>query len=158
MPGDHAELIEEILETYKVTMKCIGLTALASEWINLDLSMAQMKALFALAGDESITISDVADRLGIGISAASHLVERLVQLKLVTRAEDPADRRRTYALLCPTGRDLVARFQQVNRERMRALLIQMHDDDLKALLTGLRALAAVAAPHREAILAGADST
>jgi DNA-binding MarR family transcriptional regulator len=64
-----------------------------ADWIRLDLTMAQVKLLFVLrhvSDDDSqvVTISSVAQRLEIGLPAASHLVDRLVQQGLASRIED----------------------------------------------------------------------
>src|SRR5437588_6971759 len=91
--------------------------------------MAQLKGRFALA-DSPMTIGQLADALGSGKPAASILVERLVQLALVERAEDPLDRRRTIARVTPQGEELVARLRQGGRDRLRAWLSRLGDDDL----------------------------
>lgn len=115
----------------------------SSSWVELDLTIAQVKALFALSDEESATIGHVAYRLGIGLPTASHLVEKLVRGGLVERAEDPKDRRRTLARLTPTGEELVDRLLG-GVHHLPALLQELDEDDLAAFLKGLRAAARVA--------------
>jgi DNA-binding MarR family transcriptional regulator len=114
------------------------------EWIQLDLSMGQLKTLMALASQGPLTVSGVAETLEVGKPAASILVDRLVQLGYVARAEDPADRRRTLVSLTPSGGDLVAWLRQGKADHFVRWLAAMAPDDLAALTRGMQALAAIA--------------
>src|SRR5688500_8871699 len=62
-------------------------------WLSLDLSMSQMKALMVVLHHSGSTSRVLAERLGIGASAVTPLVDKLVQQKLVRREDDPSDRR-----------------------------------------------------------------
>jgi len=143
------QLIDNALQAQKQIMQAMHAAA-EPAWLQLDLTMAQLKGLFALA-DGPMTIGQLADALGSGKPAASILVERLVQLGLVERAEDALDRRRTIARVTARGEELVARLRQGGRERLRTWLSRLGDDDLAALVQGLRALAAAAAGEQVAL-------
>lgn len=112
-------------------------------WFQLDLTMSQFKGLMHLA-EMPMTIGQLAGALGVGKPAASILVDRLVQLDLVERTEDPLDRRRTIARLTGQGDDIVTRLRQGSRDRLRGWMAQLSDDDLAALVQGLSALAGAA--------------
>lgn len=147
MTRRHEELIEKILEA----QQCIGQAMHAAAdptWLQLDLTMGQLKALIVMA-DNALTVGQVANMLGIGKPAASILVDRLVQLGFVTRSEDPLDRRRTLVGLTPEGRDLTARLRQGARDRFRGWLEQMDDEALAALVQGMQALVAITGNHTE---------
>jgi MarR family transcriptional regulator, organic hydroperoxide resistance regulator len=137
-----AQLIDNAMQAQKQIVQAMHAAA-DPTWLQLDLTMAQLKGLFALA-DSPMTIGQLAEALGSGKPAASILVERLVQLGLVERAEDPLDRRRTIARVTSQGEELVARLRQGGRDRLRAWLSRLGDDDLAALVQGLQALATVA--------------
>jgi DNA-binding MarR family transcriptional regulator len=109
-----------------------------------DLSMAQLKVLFALACRGPLTVSEVAERLRISPPTASHLIERLTQLGLVTRREDERDRRRTLVGLTADGRVVLDQLRQGSEHTWRDLLSDVASEDLQALLRGLRALARAA--------------
>lgn len=55
------------------------------------------------------TPSQLAARMHISLPAVSQMVERLFQLKLLTRSEAPDDRRRKNLRLTARGRDVLAR-------------------------------------------------
>lgn len=121
-----------------------------ARWIALDLSAAQLKALFVLADRGPLSIGQLAEALGIGIAAGGHLVDRLVQADLAVRTEDAVDRRRTLAAVSPAGEDLVTQLRQGSREPLRAWLNDLREDEFTGLLRGLRALARRAAPPQDA--------
>src|SRR4030042_236358 len=57
------------------------------------LTMAQLGTMFHIYQHGACGVSDIGSNLGVTNSAASQMLERLVQLKLVTRTENPTDRR-----------------------------------------------------------------
>jgi DNA-binding MarR family transcriptional regulator len=62
-------------------------------WRYLDLSMAQLKAVMLICRTGRARSRELADGLGIAPSAATPLVDRLVEQKLAVREDDPVDRR-----------------------------------------------------------------
>jgi MarR family transcriptional regulator for hemolysin len=52
-------------------------------------------------------VSDIADSLDVSNAAASQMVERLVNLELIGRSEDPEDRRVKQITLTMKGRQLI---------------------------------------------------
>ena len=66
------------------------------------LSMSQIGALFQIYHGRS-NVSDLGEGLGITHAAASQMLERLVQQKLILRTEDPQDRRVKQLVLTDKG-------------------------------------------------------
>jgi DNA-binding MarR family transcriptional regulator len=62
-------------------------------WMLLDLTMAQLKAMMLIVQSGGVRSRELADGLGIAPSAATPLVDRLVEQKLARREDDAADRR-----------------------------------------------------------------
>src|SRR5579859_5195215 len=137
MDQTREELEREVLEHYQALGRAFKATA-EPGWMEIDLTIAQLRTLLVLAEEGPLVIGQIAQRLGIGLSTGGHLVDRLVQAGLAERAEDAGDRRRTVARLSPKGEDLYARL--LNRtERMQALIQKMPESELTALLQGIRA-------------------
>lgn len=136
--------LDEIIDGYKR----IFLALESPDWLNLDLSMAQLRVLYAIYRAGETSIGGVADLLDIGTSTASHLVERLVQAGFIQRTEDVDDRRRTLVSLTPSGIDLIGGMHQRAREQFHAWLVQLREDELAALQHGLHALAQVVTVER----------
>jgi DNA-binding MarR family transcriptional regulator len=118
--------------------------AVTSPWRDLDLPVTQLRALLAVQRRGSLTIGELATALGGGLSAASHLVERMLPTGLVERGTDPGDRRRAVLRLTPRGRARVDRIMAGGEEDIGRLLARMRPEEVAALLVGMRALAAAA--------------
>jgi MarR family transcriptional regulator, organic hydroperoxide resistance regulator len=111
-------------------------------WFQLELTISQLKGLILLEVRKEITVGGIADALGVGRPSASILVEQLVQLHLATRAEDPADRRRSIVCLTDEGRELAARLHRGEEQSMSAVFDRLQPEELRALTAGLNALTA----------------
>lgn len=138
------ELIERGLDLYRVTVKALHHEA-APVWHEVELSMAQLRALFTLVDGGPMPIGRLARRAGIGLPAASSLVDRLVEHGFVVRREDLVDRRRTLAGPSEAGELLAQRLRQGSREALRGWLQRLPPERLAALVSGLEALAESAA-------------
>src|SRR6185437_7693408 len=114
------------------------------DWMELDLTMAQLKTLFTLEYGGPVTIGQTGEKLGISLPTASHLVDRLVQGGYVERTEDPADRRRTLASTTASGSELVDRLRHGGQDVLRGWLEALDDVTLSSLVTGLNGLMAFA--------------
>jgi len=138
-------LVERGLELYKTAARTLHARG-APAWLHVELSFAQLKALFALVDAGPTPIGGVAARLGIGLPAASSLVDRLVDQGMAERREDRLDRRRTLAEPTAEGEALAQRLRHGSREALRAMLERMDQADLEALVRGLEAMVASSGP------------
>ena len=71
------------------------------------LSFSQISILMRLVHRGNTSVSEVGEQLGVTNAAASQAVDRLVQLGLIERTEDPEDRRAKQLALTQKGRDLI---------------------------------------------------
>jgi DNA-binding MarR family transcriptional regulator len=71
------------------------------------LSMPQFGILMQLHYRGNCGVSDISDRFDITNAAASQLVDKLVQGRLIQREEDPHDRRAKLLNLTDKGRELI---------------------------------------------------
>jgi MarR family transcriptional regulator, organic hydroperoxide resistance regulator len=137
-----ADLIDDILKARSAVFQVTSALA-APAWIDLDLTMSQVKGLRTLAHHTPATITQIADVLKISQPTASQLVDRLVQGGLAQRTEDPTDRRRMLVRLSKRGQQLHERLRGVWRTRFRIWLQRMDTDELEALHRGYDALARI---------------
>jgi DNA-binding MarR family transcriptional regulator len=100
------------------------------------LSMSQLGALFRIHRFGSSAVTDLGDDLGVTSSAASQMLERLVQQDLILRSPDPSDRRVKRIILTNKG-------LQVLQESIRAR--QGWLSDLAETLSGSEKEAVIAA-------------
>jgi MarR family transcriptional regulator, organic hydroperoxide resistance regulator len=110
------------------------------DWMELDLSMAQMKAMFVLHHDGPAKVSDLAEALGVSAPSMTGTLERLVRHGLIERRDDPSDRRLVIIALTPAGQALVERLHQGRRQRLLAALARLDASTVDDLERGLLAL------------------
>jgi DNA-binding MarR family transcriptional regulator len=102
----------------------------ASELNTIDVTMAQAKALYALVAAGELRMSDLAARLGVTSSTATGVVDRLVELSLAVRHDDPHDRRQVVISATPRAQAELERFRELNAAQMRHLLSFVDPADL----------------------------
>src|SRR5437588_6314587 len=117
-------------------------------WLRLDLTMPQLKTLIYVTKNEGATSGQIAASLGVGLSTITGIVDRLAEQDLVTRREDPRDRRVTRVLPTPTGRALVEDLLQYRNEVVTAILSQLDPNQLETVETAFHCLLEAAAKLR----------
>jgi len=136
------ENIESILEL----MNTLMLSARAREphpWLDLKVTREQLRIMFLLYARGSSSPGEVAASFGVARANVTGPIDRLVRKGLVSRREDPDDRRRCVLSLTEEGRGEVERLRALGAARMREVLKKMPDAALVSLRTGLAALVEV---------------
>ncbi len=113
--------------------------------LEVDLTMQQFKTVALLGALGSATAGQLARSLGVGLSTMTGIVDRLCERGMVTRGEDPEDRRATRVELTGAGRELVERMNSVRREVMTRLLDRLTLEQLEHAAEAITALADAAA-------------
>ncbi len=98
-----------------------------------DLSLSQVNTLMRLYHHGSDSVHDLADHLGITMAAVSQLLDQLIAAELVSRSENPDDRRMKLLVLTDKGKLLVEKSMN-NRHAWLAELSQVLSDSEKAQL------------------------
>ncbi len=94
----------------------------APELLELNLTLAQLKAVYLVAATGPIRMSALSVQLGTAISTTSGVVDRLVQAGMLARTEDPADRRQVLVAATPSALQQLEDLSELGRDRMRQLL------------------------------------
>lgn len=108
------------------------------------LTMAQLRALITLDDGGQVTVGQLAERLGIGMPAASSIIDRLVEEGLADRRQDPVDRRRAVVRASPAGSESVAALRQGPKEVVLAVIGRMTPTEREHLRLGLHGFARAA--------------
>jgi DNA-binding MarR family transcriptional regulator len=99
-------------------------------------------ALLAQVGAEGDrSVGELARELGLSLPAASTLARELEEHGLITRSEDPADRRRTVVGLAPATERAVRRWLAARSLPLEKALAALSEGEQEAFLKGLAALA-----------------
>ena len=104
------------------------------------LTMAQLGAILRLFHKGACAVSDIGNDLGVTNSAASQMLERLVQLKLITRSEDPNDRRVKQIVLTEKGRQIMLESSRAFHKWMEDLAQSLNTEEQDQVKRGLEIL------------------
>ena len=126
-PGD-ADL-DRIVAAFDALMHRI-MASHAPELNAFEITMSQTKAMYLVIATGPLRMSELAHRLGVTNSTATGQVDRLVELGLLARHEDPADRRQVVVTATPAGEAALERFRELNSRRMREMLGHVDPADL----------------------------
>lgn len=102
----------------------------------LNLTLPQMVCLHMLKTGGSSSVGGIGGTLNLSPSATSHLVDRLFERHIVTREEDPVDRRQKLIAITPLGIEIVDRLAAARSEQIGAALADI-DPELRSQLTDL---------------------
>ena len=104
------------------------------------LSMSQLSALLRLYYGGQCGISDIGDHLGVTNAASSQMIDRLVQLGLLQRSENPIDRRNKSLVLTDKGRALIGESIEARRRWMQDLTTSLTPDQQATIASALTVL------------------
>ena len=105
----------------------------APEFTEVNVTMAQAKVLYVVMAAGELRMSELAARLGIGSSSASELADRLVEMGLLVRSQEPDDRRQVVVSATPSAEALLERFRELNQRQLRELLDQLGAEELEVI-------------------------
>src|SRR5947209_5100399 len=147
---ERSQLIEYILELNSQIisrhLKAISSKQLGPEniWHNMPLTMPQFKTLLIVVGSSGITVGQLAKGIGVGLPTASGIIDRLFEHGMVTRSEDPQDRRITRVEATRRGRELVEKLNNNGRNTWRLLLERLDYDELQTVAKAIELLSKAA--------------
>src|SRR5215212_2293842 len=108
-PDGHSALVQQVLELQTRLFRSMRP---AREWLEVDLTMPQLKVLFLLYAEDGASMGRLASALGVTLSTVTGIVDRLVEHAMVQRQEDPQDRRLVVCRLTPRAVTTVERLHQ----------------------------------------------
>ena len=97
----------------------VGISTRAADRLG-GISIVQLRALTVLRGLREANLGRLAEGMGVTVSTASRLVDRLVAAGLVDRRPSPHSRRELALTLAAAGRDLLDRYDEQRLEELRA--------------------------------------
>ncbi|MCK2215518.1 MarR family transcriptional regulator [Actinomadura sp. ATCC 31491] len=109
-----------------------------------NLTMRQLKVVMLLSARGSAGGQELAAGLGVGLGTVTGIVDRLVAQGLVSRHEDPHDRRVRRVELTPAGAAFLEEVNSFGSEQMRRVMEHLDTETLRALEQVTRAIVAAA--------------
>jgi len=137
MQDEREELINRIMETnrrfYHRHLQFGG----DREWAEVDLTMPQLKVLFVVAVSKRVTMTQLARTVGMTLSTATGVADRLIVQGFVRRENDPGDRRLVLLEATETGVALVDRLTQVGRAHFQLIASRLSVEELALVARAL---------------------
>jgi DNA-binding MarR family transcriptional regulator len=138
---DREQIIETIADTLPEIMRRI-LESRPLHQGEFDITLAQMRAMGAIGSQGACTMGELAARLGISLSAATGLTDRMVQQGMIERKPDPEDRRIVRVEISKFGRRAHAAMHKEKQRLMAAALERVTRPELERMAESLALLRA----------------
>jgi DNA-binding MarR family transcriptional regulator len=137
---DRVQRIQRILDCSEVVIQKTN-PVRDRAWLSVDLTMPQLKSLIFVTKRNGATSGQIANSLGVGLSTITGVVDRLAEQGMVSRHEDPRDRRVTRVVPTQRGRELVEGLLQFRNETISAILSRLTTEQLHTVETAFQYLA-----------------
>ena len=144
---DRAKLIKEIIQFQQRIGHAMGQDA-PEAWMDISLTIGQLKSLFFIDFEGSTNFRKLATALGVTPPNVTGIIDRLVEQGLVSREENPENRRMLLLQTTDRGKALLAKLRESRIGHMSGILAQLSLEDLSALAQGFTALARAAEVQR----------
>ncbi|WP_101789603.1 MarR family winged helix-turn-helix transcriptional regulator [Nonomuraea indica] len=131
MIDEREDLIRRVTEAQRGLGRAFA--HLQSPLFTSNLTMRQLKVVLLLSVRGSLSGQDLAHDLGVGLGTVTGIVDRLVSHGLVSRHEDPNDRRVRRVELTAAGTRLIEEINDAGLQHIRRIMEHLDLDTLRAL-------------------------
>jgi len=131
------DLVDGILTELQAAVRELRCGALTGV-IRRDVSMTHLHVLWLLAHRGEMSMTELADVLGISLSNATGLMDRMEERGLIERVRVPDDRRRVFVRPAAGGRLGLQNTEGLKRDRMRRVLERLDERQLRRALLAFR--------------------
>lgn len=116
------ELAGSVLTASRVL---IGVSVRSLRALEQTVTVTQFRTLVVLAGHGRLNLNGLAERLDVTASTAVRMIDRLVAADLVSRQDNPDNRREVLLALTADGRQLVDQVTQRRRAEIATIVARM---------------------------------
>ena len=109
-------------------------------WLHLELTREQLRVMFLLSFKGRSSPGEVAASFGVPKANVTSIIDRLVGKGLISRQDNPDDRRSCILSLTEEGKSQVERLREIGSAKIKRVLERMPDSALVSLKMGLEAL------------------
>lgn len=134
--------VEEVDAVLEACRSLVAISAWSVEAVADQVDLVQLRILVVLATRGSSSLKDLADTARLHLTRASRACDRLVGQGLITRSDDPDDRRVLQLGLTAAGEAVVDEVMSARRNAVAPVLAAMSATRRAELIRSLRAFAA----------------
>ena len=139
--GSTDELVTAVLTASRVL---VGVSARSLAEVEDTVTLTQFRTLVVLDNHEEINLNTLADLLSVTSSTAMRMINRLLTSGMVTRRDNPANRREVLLGVTDEGRRLVRQVTAKRREEITRIVAEMPETRRDELVMAMRAFAEAA--------------
>jgi DNA-binding MarR family transcriptional regulator len=140
--ADADELVDLLQQT--IAQFHPSLTEWTEVWSDVSVTIQQLRVMTILYTDGPRRVSILARRLNVSTPTMTGILDRLVRQDLISRQDDPADRRVVLNVLTEKGHSLIERLQPVQSDRLRDIVARLESGQRQDVVSGLTRLLAAA--------------
>ena len=108
--------------------------------VQSQVSMSQLHVLWLLQHQGAMTMSRLAELLGVSLSNATGIIDRMETNQLIERVRVPDDRRLVLVQPAAAGRDALSQTESHRRDAMRGVIRRLSAAERPVVLQALRSL------------------
>lgn len=150
MTRARARVTDADVDAVLAACRClVALSVRSMATVDSELEPTQVRALVVVASRGAVSLGELAESVGISLSTASRLCERLVGQDLLDRTDDPADRRQLLLTLTPAGHRLVDAITEARRADLVPVLQQMTRTQRTELVNALQVFSTGCQDHED---------
>ena len=125
-------------------------------WHRHALSLVHLNVLTALEAEGPLSMRHLAEAMDVSDASATGIVDRMEKRGLVERRHGTDDRRQVLVHPTPAGAQVFSDMAAHRRSALAKVLAELTEEELAALLTGMRAIHAAKARVLAATEAGSE--
>ena len=108
--------------------------------IEIDIKFPHFEIMTVLKEGGTLHVAEIGERLQISKAQMTHLIDKLVELKMVARNVDAADRRTINITLTDKGRSFLEKHENIIFSAVGKYISGLKKEELETLSTSLRNL------------------
>ena len=134
--GIDNELSKRAIRTYLEAL-AIGEPIRLRLWDSRGLTTTQLRLIFILRQGDGVSISSLAQSMGLSPSAMTGIIDRLVRSKLIRRQADRRDRRLVRIFLTPEGKSLLEEMDATGKAYVNEVIRHLGCECVEAFVDSL---------------------
>ena len=132
--------LDEFVNTILVASRVlVAISARTLAEVENAVTLTQLRTLVVLDSHDGINLNGLAELLEVNASTAMRMIDRLLVAELVSRGDNPANRREVVLGLTPAGRSIVRRVTARRRQEIKLIVERMPATHRAGLVRALRA-------------------
>ena len=139
----HLDINTDFVEAFDALLRLVVVPGSHKPAADLQMGPQDVRALTWLGHNGQALMAEFAKGVGVPLSTATRLVDRLIEKGVVTRERSDEDRRIVRIALTLIGRKLDERFFNLRLATSRTLLARLNAADQRTLVNLLRTLVAL---------------